>query len=302
MRILLTGGTGQLGWELQRTLAPLGELIVPTREEADLRNSSDLRKVLHRNAPDLVINAAAFTDVDRAEEESSLSRRVNAKAPSVLADEAKRLKAKLIHFSTDYVFDGSKRKPYHESDEPAPVNTYGRNKLEGEKRVMESGVAGIIIRLSWLYGLRRTNFVTTMLRMLREQDEIEVVADQWGSPTWSRTVAEVTAHLIVLENAGVKSSIDEESEASRILHVAARGEVSRFEQARAIQKVAANLAPEQGFGNCELKAIESGQYPQTARRPPDTALSADRCEERYGLQFPDWRSDLERCLEDFLLR
>lgn len=303
MRILLTGGSGQLGWELRRTLAPRGEVVAPGRDALDLREPDRIRDVVRELSPDLVVNAAAFTDVDRAETEPEAARRVNADAPGVLAAEAGAAGAGLVHFSTDYVVAGEKEDAYRESDEPHPVNVYGETKLAGERAILDADVPALVLRLSWVYGCRRKNFVTTMLRLFRERDEVEVVGDQRGSPTWCRTAAEVTAQVLAAALAAGRDP-GKPARALRerggLYHAAARGSVSRYEQARAIQRHARRLRPDAGFDACRLREIPSAEYPAEAPRPPTTPLSSDRLEETFGLRLPDWEYDLVRCLEDCL--
>lgn len=196
MKTLLTGGTGQIGWELRRTLAPTGRVIAPTRDQLDLSEPDELATVVRKRSPDLVVNAAAYTDVDDAESNPDQATAVNARAPGVLAEAADEIGAAMVHYSTDYVFDGGKDDPYVETDEPDPSNVYGETKLEGERAVRDAGVRHLIVRTSWVYGLRRDNFLTTMQRLFREQETVEVVDDQFGSPTWCRLVAEATALML----------------------------------------------------------------------------------------------------------
>ena len=193
MRILLTGRTGQVGWELERRLLPLGQLVAFDRVSLDLASPDQIVARVREVRPDLIVNAAAYTAVDRAETEPRLAAQVNATAPRILAEEASRLGAALIHYSTDYVFDGTKSTPYIESDSPNPLNAYGKSKLEGERSIQASGCRHLILRTSWVYGLRGTNFLVTILRLARERPELRVVDDQIGAPTWCRDVAGATA-------------------------------------------------------------------------------------------------------------
>lgn len=196
MKIFLTGGTGQIGWELRRTLAPLGRVIAPTRDELDLSKPEELTAAVRRVSPDLVVNAAAYTNVDGAESYPDQAEAVNARAPAVLAEAANEIDAAMVHYSTDYVFGGEKDEPYIEEDEPDPVNVYGETKLDGDRAVQDVGVRHLIIRTSWVYGLRRDNFLTTMWRLFTERETVEIVDDQVGSPTWCRLVAEATALMV----------------------------------------------------------------------------------------------------------
>jgi dTDP-4-dehydrorhamnose reductase len=189
-RILLTGKNGQVGWELQRTLATLGEVVTLDRQDLDLADPDSIRRVVREHKPNLIVNAAAYTAVDKAEEESDLAMVINGTAPGILAEEAKRLSAAIIHYSTDYVFDGSKNTPYTEEDAPNPLNVYGRTKLAGERAIQAVGAPYLILRTSWVYGMRGKNFLLTILRLARERNEIKVVNDQIGAPTWSRIIAQ----------------------------------------------------------------------------------------------------------------
>lgn len=298
MRILLTGGNGQLGWELRRTLAPGGEVLAPGRERLDLRKPDRLREAVRELSPELVVNAAAVTDVDRAEAEPDEARRVNAEAPGILAAEAGAAGAALVHFSTDYVFSGEKGRAYRESDEPDPVNVYGETKLAGERAVLDADVPALVLRLSWVYGCRRENFLTTMLRLLRDRDEVRVVGDQRGSPTWCRTAAEVTARVLAAALAGAAGPGRAIRERGGLYHAAARGSATRYEQAASIQRHAHRFWPDAGYDTCRLRKISSAEYPAEAPRPPATSLSSDRLEDAFGLCLPNWDDDLVRCLED----
>lgn len=298
MRILLTGGKGQLGWELRRTLAPRGEVLAPGRERLDLREPDRIREAVRELDPDLVVNAAAVTDVDRAETEPEEARRVNTDAPRVLAAEAETAGAALVHFSTDYVFSGEKGSVYRESDEPDPVNVYGATKLAGERAVLDAEIPALVLRLSWVYGCRRKNFLTTMLRLFRERDEVRVVGDQCGSPTWYRTAAEITAQVLAAALAGDGEPARAIRERGGLYHAAARGTATRYQQAESIQRHAHRFCPEAGYDQCRLRKISSAEYPAEAPRPPVTPLSSDRLENVFGLCLPAWEDDLVHCLEE----
>ena len=220
-RILLTGKNGQVGWELQRTLAPLGEVVVLDRRQLDLSDPDQIRERVREISPDLIVNAAAYTAVDRAEAEPEPAMAVNGTAPGLLAEEAKRIGAAIIHYSTDYVFDGAKTTPYTEEDAPNPLNVYGRTKLAGEQAVQAAGVPHLILRTSWVYGMRGKNFLLTILRLAREREELKIVDDQIGAPTWSRTIAEATAQILT-------SGAWPVSGASGIYHLTASGSTSWY--------------------------------------------------------------------------
>lgn len=296
MRILLFGGTGLLGWELRRTLAPLGEIAAPSRAEVDLQDCDAVRDITSEVQPDLVVNAAAYTDVDGAESEEELAHAVNAVGPDILAERVEDLGGFLIHYSTDYVFDGEKGNAYQENDDPNPVNIYGKTKLLGEKRITESGVSGLILRLSWLYGARRENFLTKMLKLLQTRHEVRVVDDQIGSPTWSRDAAEVTSQIVTLLNQHGHKQLSGLGDGTTVFHLAAAGAASRYEQAAAIQRIGSEVFSDADFEACSIEPVPSDQYPQTAERPAATPLNCDRIEKEYGLRITDWEERIQHCI------
>ena len=290
-RILLTGGTGQVGWELARALAPLGRVVAPGRAGLDLADADGVRRAFRDSAPALVVNAAAHTAVDRAEGEPELARALNAVAPGVLAEEAARAGVPIVHFSTDYVFDGSGSAPYTEVDATAPLGVYGRTKLEGERAVAAAGGAHLVLRTSWVYGTRGHNFLRTMLRLARERDELRVVADQVGAPTWSRMLAEATAAILAPFRAGNGWEIPRE--VSGVYHLAARGSTSWHGFAEAI--LAADPARAEQRAR-RVVPIASEEYPTPAPRPRYSVLNSERAERVFGVALPDWREQLELCL------
>lgn len=233
MRILLTGNTGQVGWELERTLMPLGEVVAVGRKasptQLDLANLASIRPVIQTVQPDLIVNAAAYTAVDQAETEPDLALRVNGTAPGVIAEEAKRLGIPLIHYSTDYVFDGQKQSPYIETDTPDPVNIYGHTKLAGEVAIQQVGGGFLIFRTSWVYGLRGKNFLMTMLKLAREREELRIVDDQIGAPTWSRAIAETTAQIVAQGVQDIREFCDQYR---GLYHLSAGGQTSWYESPR----------------------------------------------------------------------
>ncbi len=283
MRILLTGIHGQVGWELQRTLQPLGEVIALDRQKLDLTDPDGIRRVLRETAPALVINPAAYTAVDKAESEPEAAMAINGAAPRILAEEAKRLDALLVHYSTDYVFDGAKPAPYRESDPVAPLNVYGASKLAGELGVLASGCRHLIFRTGWIYGLRGKNFLLTMLRLARERDELAVVDDQRGAPTWSRLVAETTA-LALARYRGQQG----------IYHLTAGGATTWHGFAERIVA----LAHRTGRLECStpVRRITSAEFPTPARRPANSRLDCTRLAADFDLSLPDWEAALELCL------
>jgi len=293
-RILLTGSTGQVGWELQRTLMTLGEVITAGRESStlrmDLSNPDTIRYVIREVQPDLIINPAAYTAVDKAETEPELAMAVNGTAPGVIAEEAKLIGAGLIHYSTDYVFNGNQPTPYAEQDEPDPQNIYGKTKLAGEKAIQAVGAPHLILRTSWVYGLRGKNFLLTMLKLAREREELKVVDDQVGAPTWSRLIAASTAQIL---SQSTQDMIGFLSSNSGIYHLTATGQTSWYSFAKAIFEYDPNPS-EQKLKN--LLAIPSEQYPTPAKRPAYSSLDTEKISHRFGLTLPSWKRNLELVL------
>lgn len=297
-RILLTGVFGQLGWELRRALMPVGELICTSSpvepshdtEPLDLASLEAIRALVRRSAPDVIVNPAAYTAVDRAEEEEMTARAVNAVAPAVLAEEAARRGAVVVHYSTDYVFDGRADRPYSEDYPPSPVNVYGQTKLEGEQAVQASGAVHLILRTSWLYGPRGSNFLRTILRLAGSQHELRIVDDQRGAPTWARQVAEATAQ--VLAQASVHG-VDWLAERSGVYHLTAAGATTWYGFARAILARASGLA-----SSAELIPITTLDYPTRAARPPYSVLSCAKAASTFHLALSPWEEQLARVMEE----
>jgi len=289
MKILLFGNNGQVGWELQRSLAPLGELVVAERGgEAlcgDLTDLEGLARTVREVAPAIIVNAAAYTAVDRAESEPQLCRTVNSLAPGVLAAEADRLGAWVVHYSTDYVFDGSGERPWTESDAIAPLGVYGQTKAEGETRVASACARHLILRTSWVYADRGANFLRTMLRLLQERESLSVVDDQYGAPTGAELVADVTAH--VLRGAVLGSGLP------GLYHLVPGGQTTWFGYAQYILECAKALGiPVKGT----LEAVASSAYPTAARRPHNSRLDNKKLESAFGLQLPPWQQGVKRVL------
>ena len=234
MRILITGGAGQVGWELRRTLAVFGEVVAPTRDILDLASADSIVAAVRGVRPGLIVNAAAYTAVDKAESETGLAMKINGDAPRILAEEAALRNASLIHYSTDYVFDGSKVEPYREDDEAAPINVYGRTKLAGEQGVMAAGAAHLVFRTSWVYGSRGRNFLLTMMRLARERKELKVVDDQAGAPTSARMIAEATAAAVAKSFAHGAIDPDRFRQMAGLYHLTAAGRTTWFGFAQAI--------------------------------------------------------------------
>ena len=287
MKILLTGAQGQVGWELQRSVAPFGEINALGHAQLDLSDVDAIRQAVRHSGPDLIVNAAAYTAVDQAEKEAERAHAVNAIAPAILAEEAKHLRAAFIHYSTDYVFDGRKQAPYEEMDAPHPLGVYGRTKFEGEKAVAAVGGAHLVLRTSWVYGLRGKNFLRTILRLAEEREELRVVNDQLGAPTWSRLLAEATAACLsqCLYRGGVHDML---AERSGLYHLSAGGQTSWFGFADAI----VGHAPKPP----KMIAISTEEYPLPAKRPAYSVLSNGKFGRVFGLQLPDWQSGLNLCL------
>ena len=297
MRILLLGKNGQVGWELQRSLAPLGELIAldfdsPAPHCADFTRPEALAATVRALAPQVIVNAAAHTAVDKAESEPKLARTINAEAPAVLAREAAALGAWLVHYSTDYVFDGSGTAPRKEDAPTAPLSVYGRTKLEGEAAIRAGGCAHLILRTSWVYAARGGNFARTMLRLAAERENLSVIADQIGAPTGAELLADVTAHA--LRSAWADPAL------AGTYHAVAAGATSWHGYASHVIEFARaagqpiRVAPER------IAAIPTSAYPTPARRPLNSRLDTTKLERSFGLKLPDWRLGVERMLREVL--
>lgn len=295
MRILLTGKNGQVGWELRRTLAPLGEVVALGSAECNLADPQAIRQTLAEVRPDVIINPAAYTAVDKAEAEADLAMAVNGTAPGILAEEAKRLNAALIHFSTDYVFDGAQAAPYTEEDAPNPQSVYGRSKLAGEDAIRASGAKHLILRTSWVYGVHGGNFMKTMLRLGRERDELRVVADQFGAPTWARDLATATATLLQKWQA-----MQFDPALSGVYHLTAAGRTSWHEYAVEIFKLAHQWDAVLAQHSPNVQPISTAEFPLPAKRPANSVLSNEKIRQTFGVQLPDWHDSLRDCLEDLL--
>jgi dTDP-4-dehydrorhamnose reductase len=290
--ILVTGATGQIGFEAVRELAPLGNVVGLTRADLDLAKTAAIRETVRRLRPRVIVNAGAYTAVDRAESERELCAAINADAPAVLADEARRLGALLVHYSTDYVFDGSKHSPYLETDLPAPLSVYGATKLAGEQAIQAAGGAHVILRTSWVYGARGTNFLRTMLRLARERTELRVVNDQVGAPTWSRSIAILTADIV-----GYELGRGEELGAglAGLYHLAAAGSTTWYEFARCILEG----DPQREEQTCRaVFPISTAEYRTAAQRPAYSVLDCTAFVARFRLSIMDWREQLALVLAE----
>jgi dTDP-4-dehydrorhamnose reductase len=291
MRILLLGKNGQLGWELHRTLQPLGKVFAVDYPEIDLTSADSIGETLQEFQPKLIVNAAAYTDVDRAESEPEIAMAVNGIAPGLLAEQAQTICAGLIHFSTDYVFDGKKGSPYIETDRPNPINVYGRSKLEGEQSVSRVNGSCIILRTSWVYSLRGKSFVTKVLRWSRQQKTLRIVSDQISSPTWSRMLAEITAQILAKAGGDVVHWIEDHK---GIYHLAGRGAASRLEWGKAILHYDPHSEEQT---TQEVQSASTAEFPTPAQRPLGTALNCERFQNTFGLIVPDWKETLRLALE-----
>ena len=296
MKILLFGKNGQVGWELQRSLAPLGELIALDRHSADLcgdlGNLPGLAATVQRVRPDLIVNAAAYTAVDRAESEPALARTVNALASGLLAQEAARLGAWLVHYSSDYVFDGSGSRPWAETDAPAPLNVYGQGKLEGEQLIQAAGAQHLIFRTSWVYGARGGNFAKTMLRLAQERERLTVIDDQFGAPTGADLLADVTAHAI-------RQVLQQPADAG-LYHLAASGEISWHGYANYVLAQAQSMQPALKIKATEVAPVPSSAFPTPARRPHNSRLGTQKLQSTFGLSLPPWQAGVTRMLVETL--
>jgi dTDP-4-dehydrorhamnose reductase len=286
LKLLLLGNTGQLGWELQRTLQPLGVVIGLDYPEVDLANAASLRKKVQEVRPDVIVNAAAYTAVDKAESESELVEAINATGPGVLAEEARKLKAVLIHYSTDYVFDGRKGTPYTEKDLPNPLNFYGVSKLHGEQAVQQVSGDYLILRTSWVYSLRQGGFVNKVMELARQKDTLRMVTDQVGNPTWCRMLAEITAQILARGSAPIR-------ERPGLYHLAGSGFCSRYDWAKLILE----LDPDKNEQRVkQLSPALTVDFPTPAQRPLFSALDCTHILTTFGLQLPDWRAALRLAL------
>lgn len=295
MKILLLGKNGQVGFESQRALAPLGEVIAIDYPDCDLTNPDSIRKAIRDCRPDAIVNAAAYTAVDRAEAESDIASAINARAPAVIGEEAARIGARVVHYSTDYVYDGTKPGPYTEADATGPLCVYGLTKRDGDEALAASGAAHFIFRTSWVFGSHGANFVKTMLRLAAERDRLNVVADQVGAPTPASLIADITAQ--VLAQTKFRPELP-----SGVYHLAAAGETSWHGFAQAIIRgavargVALRMLPE------AVRAITTAEYPLPAKRPANSRLDATHLQTTFGLCLPHWQTGLDHVLSEILTK
>jgi len=294
MRILLTGKTGQIGWELERELAGLGEVTATGRQELDLSQADQIRACVRRVRPDLIVNAAAYTAVDQAEKEPDLAMAINGAAPGIFAEEAQKSGAVMIHYSTDYVFNGEKNTgPYVEDDPPGPMSVYGQTKLAGELAIAKQEIPHLILRTSWIYGLRGKNFLQTILRLAKEREELRIVNDQTGSPTWCRSVATATRRIVArLSASSAGKNISSLKSVSGVYHLSCAGETSWHGFARAIVDSAKFDPPPR------VVPIPTSEYPTPARRPRYSVLSNAKVQRVLEIELPNWKEALQQCLKN----
>lgn len=290
-KILQIGKIGQLGWELLRTCAPLGEVVALDYPDVDLSDSTGLRELVRSVNPDIIINAAAYTNVDKAESEPEKARAINATGPGVLAEEAKKANAILVHYSTDYVFDGTKGSPYVETDQPNPINVYGQTKLEGEQAIAASGCVNLVLRTSWVYSMRQGGFVTKVLQWARTQEVMRVVDDQISGPTSARLLAEITALILAQGRDDVFGYLKEKG---GLYHCAGGGSCSRYEWAKAIIEFDLNKKDQIVS---QLGRAKSGEFPVPANRPMISVLNNGKLLKEYGFRLPNWQEDLSMVME-----
>jgi dTDP-4-dehydrorhamnose reductase len=296
MKILLFGKTGQVGWELQRSLAPLGDLIALDVDSqtfcGDLTNLEGIAQTIQAVAPDVIVNAAAHTAVDKAESEPDLAQIINALAPAVMAQQAKQLGACLVHYSTDYVFNGSGSQPWLETDPTAPLSVYGQTKLEAEAAIIASGCQHLIFRTSWVYAARGGNFAKTMLKLAKERDALSVINDQIGAPTGADLLADVTAHAIrkLVQNADV----------SGLYHLVAGGETSWHGYAQWVIEHARLAGVEIKVPQAAIAAVPTSAFPTPAKRPLNSRLNTEKLQKTFNLHLPDWQTGVTRMLTEIL--
>lgn len=289
MKIVLFGKNGQVGHELQRTLLPLGNVVALGHADGDLADPSHLTAILENLAPDVIVNAAAYTAVDKAESDQALARKINTEAVALLADFSKRNKSLLVHYSTDYVFDGEKTGPYLESDTPNPQNVYGQTKLSGEIAIEKSGCAALVFRTSWVCSAHGKNFIKTIFRLANERAELSVVADQTGSPTCAELIADVTALSIAAFRAGTCPA--------GLYHLTASGQTTWNELARhVVERATANGAALK-LNSANIRPIATEDYPAPAKRPKNSVLSSQAINAALGIELPDWKVHIDRVID-----
>ncbi len=301
MKILITGGNGQVGFELQRSLSLFGQILAPTRQQLDLSDSAAVDDYLQTHQPGLIVNAAAYTAVDKAESEPELACRLNAELPAQLAAYAKAHDILLVHYSSDYVYPGTGNAPFSEAAETGPLGVYGKTKFEGDEAIIASGCRHLIFRTSWVYSARGNNFMRTMLRLAKEKPSLNIVADQIGAPTPARLIADITAHAVAKAEANIPAvgahSV-RESLLPGIYHLAPNGETSWHGFAQAIFRLAKEKGESLNMGPAQANPVPACDYPTVAARPGNSRLAVGKLERALGLQLPDWHSQLELTLHE----
>lgn len=294
MKILLLGKNGQVGWELQRSLAPLGELIAFGRREVDLEDIEALRQLVRRTQADIIVNAAAYTAVDKAESEPQKAGLINAEAVGLLAEEASRSNAWLVHYSTDYIFNGQKDSPYVEKDAACPLSAYGNTKFQGEKRIRDCHPKHLIFRTSWVYAARGSNFAKTMLRLAKERDELKVIADQYGAPTSAELIADVTALALYR----LTHETDSAAKFAGTYHLTASGETTWHGYAQYVLELAQAHGITLKTAPGAIKPIATEAYPLPAVRPNNSRLNTTKLTDTFNLHLPDWRYHVQRLMDE----
>lgn len=302
LQILLVGYIGQVGWELQRTLSTLGDVTAVDRPTVELSNPDSIRSIIRANTPQIIINAAAYTAVDKAEEEQELAQQINSIAPGVMAEEAKRLNAAFITYSTDYVFDGNKVGPFTELDQPSPLSVYGRTKAEGDAAVESVGGGYLIFRTSWVYGARGKNFLLTMVKLLQERETLRVVDDQIGAPTWSRSIAEATAQVVAqrvspMEGSAEQTCAERFKDASGIYNLTSRGSTS---WCGFTEHISQQLASSGKIGLAQVSPIRTLEYPTPAKRPRNSVLDNQKIFSHFGIRLPEWTQAAELVMDELV--
>lgn len=298
MKILLFGKDGQVGWELRRALAPLGEIVLAGRLQADLDQPHLLRSFLRQVRPEVIVNAAAYTEVDKAESEPEKARRINAQSVGVMAEEAARLNAWLVHYSTDYVFDGEKSSPYREEDPTNPLSVYGKTKLEGERLIQELNARHMIFRTSWVYSVHGRNFAKTMLRLAKEEEELKVVMDQQGAPTSAELIADVTAHAIYR----LFTNTPKAQMLAGMYHLAANGETTWHGYAQYLLELAHAKGSFLKAGPDAVRSIPASAYALPAVRPANSRLDTTKLVKTFNLHLPDWRYHVQRLVDELFAK
>jgi len=293
LRILLLGANGQVGWELQHSLVPLGEIKACTRKEANLEDLGALRKLIQAYQPQIIVNAAAYTAVDQAESEPEKAYQINTEAVSTIAKEAKQINALLIHYSTDYIFDGTHITPYTEQDQPNPQSVYGKTKQQGEQKIIESCCNYLIFRTSWVYATRGKNFLNTIIKLAQEREELNIVNDQIGVPTSARLIADITALAIYR----ITQQLDNTEKLTGIYNLTPMGETSWYGFAQQILEQAGQQGIKLKVTHDRIKPITTEQYPQSAKRPKNSMLNTNKLQQTFKLHLPDWKQQLKQVMQ-----